>query len=313
MKLSQLQQETQTDNQLCKLLSVVKSGWPDTKQHVPIECLPYWNYRDEISTSDNILFKGEKVIIPSSMRAEMLKLIHSSHFGIEKCKRQARDVVFWPGMSSQIHDVVSNCNICNSYQRNNTKEPLLSHEIPHRPWARVGADLFELNRQPYLILVDYYSGFIEVNLLHSTTSKQIITYCKSQFARHRIPDTLISDNGPQFSSTAFKEFAEEYAFKHCTTSPHYPQSNGMAEKAVQTAKNLIKKAIADNKDPYLALLEHRNTLLSDQLGSPVQRLMGRRTRTLIPTSEKLLIPKNYKPKDSIQRDKAKKSKTEILL
>ena len=66
----------------------------------------------------------------------------------------------------------------------------------------------------------------------------------------------------------FKEFAKDNAFKHCTVSPHYPQSNGMAEKAVQTTKNLIKKAIADNKDPYLALLEHCITPLSDQLGSP---------------------------------------------
>ena len=246
--------------------------------------------------SEGVLFKGEKVIIPSSMRTEMLKCIHSSHLGIEKCKRRARDVLFWPGMNSRIQDVVSNCSICNRYQRRNTKEPLLSHETPQRPWSRVVADMFELNGKSYLTLVDYYSGFIEVNLIHDTTSKQVITYCKSQFARHGIPDILITDNGPQFSSTAFKEFARQYVFKHCTTSPHYPQANGMAEKAVQTAKNLIKKAIADKRDPYLALLEHRNTPLSDQLGSPVQQLMGRRTRTLIPTSEKLLQPKVISPK-----------------
>ena len=197
--------------------------------------------------SESVLFKGGKVIIPSSMRTEMLKCIHSSHLGIEKCKRRARDVLFWPGMNSQIQHVVSNCSICNRYQRKNTKEPLLSHETPQRPWSRVGADMFELNGKSYLTLVDYYSGFIEVNLIHDTTSKQVITYCKSQFARHGIPDILITDNGPQFSSTVFKEFARQYAFKHCTMSPHYPQANGMAEKAVQTAKNLIKKAIADKR------------------------------------------------------------------
>ena len=157
--------------------------------------------------SEGVLFKGEKVIISSNMHTEMLKCIHSSHLGIEKCKRRARDVLFWPGMNSQIQDVVSNCSICNRYQRKNTKEPLLSHETPQRPWSRVGADMFELNGKSYLTLVDYYSEFIEVNLIHETTSKQVITYCKSQFARHGIPDILITDNGPQFSSTAFKEFA----------------------------------------------------------------------------------------------------------
>ena len=154
----------------------------------------------------------------------MLKYIHSSHRGIEKYKHRARDVLFLPGMNSQIQDVVSNCSICNRYQRRNTKEPLLSHEIPHRHWSRVGADIFELNGKSYLTLVDYYSGFIEINLIHDTTSKQVITYCKSQFACHGISDILITDNDPQFSSTAFNEFARQYVFKHCTTSPHYPQA-----------------------------------------------------------------------------------------
>ena len=157
-------------------------------------------------------------------------------------------------------------------------------------------------------MVDYYSGFIEVNLLHGTTSKQIITYCKSQFSRHGVPDTLITDNGPQFASTAFKQFATDYRFEHCTTSPHYPQSNGMAEKAVQTAKNLLKKAVTDNKDPYLALLAYRNTPLSDQLGSPAQRLMGRRTKTLISTCEKLLQPKIISPKVVVKEMKQRKEK-----
>ena len=90
----------------------------------------------------------------------------------------------------------------------NTKEPMIAHEIPTRPWSQVGADLFEINNQKYLVLVDYYSGFIEINLLpNGATSKQIVTHCKSQFSRHGIPDKLIMDNGPQFSSTTFKQFS----------------------------------------------------------------------------------------------------------
>ena len=80
--------------------------------------------------------------------------------------------------------------------------------------------------------------------------------------------------------------------EHCTSSPLYPQSNGMAEKAVQT---LIKKAIHDKRDPHIVLLDYRNTPISDSFGSPSQRLMGRRTRTLIPTVDKLLRPKTIKP------------------
>ena len=94
---------------------------------------------------------------------------------------------------------------------------------------------------------------------------------------------------------AFKDFAHHYGFQYCTSSPHYPQSNGRVKKAIQTIKSLIKKA-NDDKDIYLALMELQNTPINDQSGSPAQRLMGRRTRTLLPTSNKLLIPKTIKPK-----------------
>lgn len=237
--IQKLQQETLQDASLQELKHTVENGWPQTKSEAPTATSPYWNYRDEISTHNGILFRGAKVIVPRSMQPQMLKTIHSSHLGMEKCKRRARDVLYWPSMSKQIESVVSTCQTCNKYRRKNTKEPLLPHPIPKRPWARVGADLCELNGHNYLIVVDYYSGFIEVDRLQSTNGQQVITRCKSHFARYGIPDVLITDNGPQFSSTIFKTFAQNYKFEHRTSSPLYPQSNGMAEKAVQTAKTLI--------------------------------------------------------------------------
>ena len=91
------------------------------------------------------------------------------------------------------------------------------------------------------------------------------------------------------------------------TSPYHPQSNGMAEKAVQTAKRLMKKAKQDGNDPYLALLEYRNTPWSDTLGSPAQRLMGRQTKTLLPVSSTLLKPETIDPKtvqEELQRKRS---------
>jgi len=294
-RLNELKAETQKDSVLQDLKRTVENGWPIAKQDAPTTTSPFWNYHDEISIADGILFKGERVIVPKSMQPDMLKIIHSAHMGTEKCKRRAKEVLYWPGMNSQIEDVVSNCQTCSMYQRSQMKEPLIYHEVPKRPWAKVGADLFELSRKSYLILVDYYSGFIEVNQLQCTKSNEVIMCCKSQFARHGIPDILISDNGPQFSGDMFKLFANEYQFEHRTSSPYFPQSNGMAEKAVQTAKNLIKKAVYDGKDPYLALLEYRNTPMSDALGSPAQRLMGRRTKSIIPITEELLKPQVIDP------------------
>ena len=125
--------------------------------------------RDELSVYDHVAFKGERIVIPKKMQSEMLQHIHSSHLGIEKCKHRARDILFWPGMTSQIQDIMSHCQMCCAYQRNNMKEPLLPHEVPERPWSQISADLFILNNKQYLILIDYYSGFVELNLLSTTT------------------------------------------------------------------------------------------------------------------------------------------------
>ncbi|XP_064392586.1 uncharacterized protein K02A2.6-like [Halichondria panicea] len=192
-------------------------------------------------------------------------MVHNAHLGVEKCKRRAKDVMFWPGMAAQITDTVLSCSMYSTQQRSNTKEPLKS---------RVAADLSQLNDQHYLVLVDYYSNFIEVDKLSETASEKIIDCCKCHFSRHGIPDVFVSDNGPQFSGTKFHEFSKTYQFNH---RPHYPQSNGKAEKS------LLQKA-----DFQLALLDFRNTPTNDVLGSPAQRLMGRRTKTLLPTTAKLL-------------------------
>lgn len=114
---------------------------------------------------------------------------------------------------------------------------------------------------------------------------------RKQFSRYGIPEVLVSDNGPQYSSADFKAFATAFRFTHVTSSPTYPQSNGMAERAVQTTKRLLKKAKQAGVDPHLAMLELRNTPIGTNLGSPAQILMGRRTRTQLPTAPVLLKPK----------------------
>ena len=101
----------------------------------------------------------------------------------------------------------------------------------------------------------------------------------------------MSDNGPPFNSYEFQQFASNYDMEHVTSSPHYPQSNGKVENAIKTAKSLLKKSKAARSDIYLALLEWRNTPSEGLQSSPAQRMFGRQTRTLIPTTTELLKPK----------------------
>ena len=107
---------------------------------------------------------------------------------------------------------------------------------------------------------------------------------KSLFSRYGIPDKCISDNGPQFSSKEFVEFAKSYGFIHITSSPHYPQGNGQAERTVKTVKNLLRKT----KDPYKAIMDYRNTNIEEIGLSPAQMFLGRRLKTELPTTAPLL-------------------------
>ena len=125
----------------------------------------------------------------------------------------------------------------------------------------------------------------------------VIAKLKTHFARYGIPDFVHSDNGPQFSSMEFQNFSRQWGFQHVTSSPRYAQSNGGVERAVQVAKILLKKARQDGKDPYMSMLNHRNTPRDSVLGSPAQRLMSRRTKSILPMTEEQLQPKVLKPVD----------------
>ena len=294
-KLRKLQMETANDAVLQNLKSVVLNGWPEYYCQIPDDLHPCWDFKEQISIYDDILFKGEKVIVLQSLKPEMLAAIHQSHLGVEACKKRAREILFWPGLAQDIQDVVNKCSVYNSLKSHQPKEPLKPHIVPDRPWQMVGTDMFEFESRTYLATVDYYSGFFKFDYLSSTKSASVITKLKSQFAQHGIPDKLISDNGSQFSRAEFENFERTWGFKHTTSSPHYPQSNGMAERAVQTAKGILRKAKLDHQDPYQALLVYHNTPRDAVLGSPVQRLFYQRMKTTLPTSEGLLTPQIVEP------------------
>ena len=143
------------------------------------------------------------------MRSEMRKIIHAGHLGIEKRKARAKEVLFWPGMTSEIAAMIVNCSVCLENRHKQQKETLIPHEIPEQSWVKVGTDLFYFNNKNYLLVVDYYSKFFEVCLLADTLSSTIITQLKSIFARHGIPKIVVSDNGPQYSSHQFQAFANQ--------------------------------------------------------------------------------------------------------
>ncbi|XP_014666364.1 PREDICTED: uncharacterized protein K02A2.6-like [Priapulus caudatus] len=257
-------------------------------RRTPQSVTAYFYYQDELSTAHDLIFKGERVVIPKAMRRDMLDRIHSSHLGENSCLKRARETIFWPGIKSDVKDYIRKCDVWLSMATKQLKEPMYPQGAPARPLAKVAADLFVLDSKNYLVTVDYFSNFLEIDHLTTTTSPAVIPKLKTQFARFGIPDELVTDNGPQFVSDEFQRFVFKWEFKHSTTSSHYPQANGKAENAVKIAKALLTKSKEAQTDPYISLLAFRNTPTQGFDSSPVQRLMNRRTRTALPIESTLL-------------------------
>ena len=230
----QINHASADDPVLQQLRVTIRRGWPESKSDLPEILYPYYDHRDTLTVQDELVFKGQQLVVPACLRKELMAVAHSTHIGIEGCLRRARESLYWPRMSTELREYVAKCDICLSHRTNQQKEPLMQHDFVARPWSKIGADLCELNNRTLLVICDYYSNYIEVARLNSVTSRSVIKEMKEVFARYGIPDILVTDNGPQFSSAEFSAFAKTWMFSHKTSSPHHPQSNGKAENAVKT-------------------------------------------------------------------------------
>ena len=163
--LQELHNETDKDTSLQILMQVIFTGWRDDRKSVPLEVQSYFNCRDELSVQNGLVFKCDRVVIPTNLRSEIIKKLHCTHMGIEGSLRRACEAFYWPLMNAEIKDCITKCSICNTVRPEQCREPLMSHEVPDRPRAKVGTDLFTYNRQTYIVTVDYYSNFIEMEKL----------------------------------------------------------------------------------------------------------------------------------------------------
>lgn len=199
--------------------------------------------------------------------------------------------------------------ICQSYQRSNTKQPLQPHPVPDLPWEELGIDFFHLDNTNHIMVVDYHSKFVEIKKLSSTNSESVTNSLTQIFRTHGLPSTIHSDNGPPFDSSSFREFIERYNMKHVTSSPLYPKSNGMVERAIQTVKSMLIKTKMSRGDLNMAVVEYNNTPKENHK-TPSEMLMGRRLRTMIPTHKNILKPL-YHTKETIDELKNIQSKQKM--
>ena len=174
LDLEDIRNHTEQDETLHKVTKAILSGWPEQSSDVTNTAAPYFNVRDELSVQNAVIFCGERAVVPRSLRKDMLQRIHASRMGIEGCLRRARESLYWPGMNNEVKDFIQQYEACRSTDVKQQKEPFQPHDIPTRPWAKVAVDQFLCIGQNYLIIVDYYSGFWEVEHLDSTVSSHVI-------------------------------------------------------------------------------------------------------------------------------------------
>ena len=223
-KLEEFKIETENDSARQTVKKYVLEGWPEKSSTVDSLAQPYFTYRDEIPYAEGPLLKGNCVVVPSSMRKDIKNRIHQGHFGIERCRSRARQAVFRPRMSDEIEDMISRCTTCQEHRSYQPKKKMVSHSATNSPWAKVASDLFEYKKSTYVLVVDYFSNFIDVSKLPpgETKSEDVIKHTKSIYARHRIPEIVISDNDPHYSSDEYKRFAKEWKFFHDTSKSEVP-------------------------------------------------------------------------------------------
>ena len=188
--LEEIKAATCEDKTMPQLIQTLNKGWPASKQDCPVD-VQSWNFRGDITYLNDLLLKGDRIIIPSVMRREILSRIHEGHLGVEKCKKRAHQSVFWPGLNNQVEQVVGHCETCLKLLLSKLNDPLLPHKLLTRPWQKVGSDLFQFANDHYMVVVDYYSLWPEVYLLQKPNADGVIKAVKDAILGTELQNELI--------------------------------------------------------------------------------------------------------------------------
>ena len=295
--LDDLQEAAKSCKQYISLRQAVLSGTVSKAKSGYISL--FKKLADQLSVDDNLVLRGNQIIVPFSAVKDVLKILHASHQGIEKTKRRARQTVYWPGYTSDIKNMVEACQECAYYKPSHVQEPMIQEDNPTRPFEIVSADLFSFGGHEYLIYTDRLSGFPFVSRYTTSPSASVVIKdLRKYFCLMGVPNFMRSDGGPQFKAEITQSFLKHWGVQWKPSSPGYPQSNGHAECSVKLMKHLLAKTGGKIDSPEFleGLLEFRNSPRADG-HSPAQILFGRALRSRLPASSKL-----YKPNFQLYAD-----------
>ena len=298
---------TLKDKTLQDLITAIHDGFAREDNRMgPLK--QYKQYADSLYTINGVVMLGQKIVIPASLREQVLDALHAAHQGVGAMCQRAADTVFWPGITADITKKREECSHCHRIAKSNPSEPPEDIEFPCYPMQKICADYFQHFNKSYLVVVDRYTNWPMV-FTGSNTAEGLISVLRSFFATFGIAEELATDGGPQFTAEATKAFLESYQCRHRISSVGNPHSNCRAEIAVKTVKRMLMANTSatgsiDIDSFQRAMLVYRNSIDPETKASPACMLFGRPIRDAIPAPLGRYCPHPTWQETIINREKA---------
>lgn len=276
---------TQSDPVLQKVIFYLQHGWPDEvlgNQHKA-----FFLRRDSLTIVDNCLMLSDRIVIPLQLRIRVLEQFHCGHPGITRMKSVARSYAYWPGIDQEIERMVKSCRNCALAAKAPVKAELHSWPTPSGPWKRIHIDFAgPMNNQYFLVIVDAYSKWPEIIQMKEISTSITVSTLNHLFSQFGIPETVVSDNGTQFTSGEFSEFCSSLTIQHVRSPIYHPQSNGQAERFVDTFKRALRKLQGEGStsnmlDIFLRTYRSTPNASTPNQTSPAEAFLGRRMRVTL--------------------------------
>jgi hypothetical protein len=303
----EVRKQSSIDKEIKVVMEFVKKDqWPNKIEE---NLKPYYNIRENLTAEKGILMWGHRIVIPKILRKTLLQELHAGHFGMNRTKTLARSVLYWPSIDKDIENMIKSCMPCLKNKQDPPKNEAVAWPKSEFVFERVHCDFLYIRNNTILVLCDSYSKWLEVMPVKGTTEIETEDKLREIFARMGLPKTLVSDNGPPFSSRNFKNFLSMNGIKHVTSPPYHPQSNGAAENAVKTFKNKISTALIDPQNRGISLqtlisrylLTYRNTKHTVTGRSPAEIVFNRPLRTRL-----TLLKEQKEERNEVMTDKTRR-------
>lgn len=286
LTFAEIVRETKTDENIKAVVRALDSG---AVEDLPKEYKPYIS---ELCEVDGALLRGNRLVIPSSLRDRVIELAHEAHPGIAAMKRRLRQKVWWPLMDKVVESFVKRCKPCTLVSTLGAPEPLTRNKMPTKPWADIAVDFMGPlpSGHNLLVIVDYFSRFTEAVVMKQITAKYTIQALHETFCRFGVPETMKTDNGPQFISDELNTFCKEYGIQLRKITPYWPQANGEVERSNKTILKHLKISQESGSSDWVwdlrtFLLMYNSTPHATTGSAPSVLMFGRILRDKLPSFE----------------------------